>query len=130
MAVLRSTFSTLATKFLNDTFADFAKTITIIEEVETSDGQGGTTTVRTTFAIGIKCFIFPMAGKENVEAGGLYSDQMFKFSMKPVADLTNKMIILYTDNDGNDFDYKIESVADIVEADVWIDVIAEKDSPR
>ena len=121
MALSRSTFDTLGTKFINDTFADFAKDIRIIEEIETSDGQGGTTTERILFAAN-KCFIFPMAGKENVEAGGLYSDQMFKFSMKPVANLTNKMIIEY-----NEFDYKIESVEDIVEADVWINVVAEKD---
>lgn len=130
MAVLRSTFSTLADKFLNDTFADFAKTITIIEEVETPDGQGGTTTARSNFATGVSCFVFPMAGKENVEAGGLYSDQMFKFSMKPVSGLTEKMIILHTNNDGDTFDYKIEPFKDIADAGVWVDVIAEKDSPR
>ena len=121
MALSKSTFDTLGTKFLNDTFADFAKSIRIVEEIETSDGQGGTTTARVLFASTI-CFIFPMAGKENIEAGGLYSDQMFKFSMKPVSDLTNKMIIEY-----NDFDYKIESVENVVEADVWLNVIAEKD---
>ena len=121
MALTRSTFDTLGTKFINDTFADFAKDIRIIEEVETSDGQGGTTTERILFAATI-CFIFPMAGKENIEAGGLYTDQMFKFSMKPVSDLTNKMIIEY-----NGFDYKIESVEDVVEADVWLNVVAEKD---
>jgi SPP1 family predicted phage head-tail adaptor len=124
MAVLRSTFSSLASKFLNDTFADFAKDISIIEDIETDNGRGGTTTERVSLANTI-CFIFPMAGKENLESGGLYSDQMFKFSMKPVTDLTNKMIILY-----NGFDYKIESIEDIVEANVWIDVIAEKDYPR
>lgn len=121
MAVLKSTFDTLGSKFLNNTFADFAKDIRIIEEVEVDNGRGGTTTTRVLFSA-TKCFIFPMAGKENIEAGGLYSDQMFKFSLKPVANLTNKMIIEY-----NRFDYKIESVEDIVEADVWINVIAEKD---
>ena len=123
MALSRSTFDTLGTKFLNNTFADFAKDIRIIEEIEGDNGRGGTDTTRVLFSNTI-CFIFPMAGKENVEAGGLYSDQMFKFSMKPVTDLTNKMIIEY-----NEFDYKIESVEDIVEADVWINVIAEKDQP-
>ena len=125
MAVKKASFEKLATKFLNNTFADFAKSIRIVEEIETSDGQGGTTTARVLFASTI-CFIFPMAGKENsigsADRGGIYTDQMFKFSMKPVSDLTNKMIIEY-----NGFDYKIESVEDVVEADVWLNVIAEKD---
>ena len=121
MAVKKASFEKLATKFLNNTFADFAKSIRIVEEIETSDGQGGTTTARVLFASTV-CFIFPMAGKENIEAGGLYTDQMFKFSMKPVADLTNKMIIEF-----DCFDYKIESVEDVVEADVWLNVVAEKD---
>lgn len=130
MGLQRSTFSALANNFLNDTFADFAKTINIIEEVETKDTQGGTTTERVTFASNVKCFVFPMAGKENVEAGGLYSDQMFKFSMQPVPGLNNKMIILYINNDGDEFDYKIEPFKDTVEANVWVDIMAEKDSPR
>jgi len=127
MAVKKATFEKLANKFLNNTFADFAKTINIIEEVETPDGQGGTSTARVTFASAVKCFIFPMSGKENVEAGGLYSDQMFKFSMEPVTGLTEKMIIVYTNNNSITNDYKIEPFKNLVEANVWIDVIAEKD---
>lgn len=127
--VSRARFNTLADKFLNNTFADFAKTIKIDEEIETSDGQGGTTTARVAFATNVKCFVFPMAGKENVESGGLYSDQMFKFSMEPIVGLNNKMIIVYVNNNSEEFDYKIEPFQDLVEADVWIDVLAEKDSP-
>lgn len=130
MAVKRATFEKLADKFLNNTFADFAKTINIIEEVETPDGQGGTSTERVAFANNVKCFVFPMVGKENVEAGGLYSDQTFKFSMEPVLGLNDKMIIVYINNDNNEFDYKIEPFKNLVEANIWIDVIAEKDSPR
>ena len=122
----RAGFQTLATKFLTDTFLDFAKTISIIQEIEASDSQGGTSTTRSTFAT-TTCFVFPMAGKENVEAGGLYSKQMFKFSMKPVSGLTNKMIISYTNNDSVTNDYKIESISDTVEVNAWINVIAEKD---
>lgn len=127
MAVKRATFEKLADKFLNNTFADFAKSINIIEEIETPDGQGGTSTARSTFASNVKCFVFPMVGKENIEAGGLYSDQMFKFSMEPIAGLNNKMIIVYTDNDSITNDYKIEPFKNLVEANVWIDIIAEKD---
>lgn len=127
MAVKKATFEKLADKFLNNTFADFAKTISIIQEVETPDGQGGTSTARSTFASSVKCFVFPMAGKENVEAGGLYSDQMFKFSMEPVTGLTAKMIIVYTNNDSVTHDYKIEPFKNLVEANIWIDVLAERD---
>lgn len=105
-------------------FNDFDKSIRIIEEIETPDGQGGTDTSRVLFAT-TECFVFPMAGKENVEAGGLYTDQMFKFSMRPIPSLTNKMIIEY-----NGFDYKIESGVNLVEADVWINVMAERDKPE
>jgi len=128
MTLTRSKFETLATKFLNDTFADFAKTISIVEDIETDNGRGGSDTSKVAFANTI-CFIFPLAGRENVEAGGLYSDQMFKFSMKPVTGLTNKMIIRYLDNNNTEYNYKIESIEDVVEADVWINVIAEKDGP-
>ena len=126
MAVLKSTFSTLASKFLNDTFKDFAKSFSIIEEVDTDDGQGGSTTELVTFANTIG-FIFPMVGKEDVVNGGLYTDQMFKFSLKPVTGLTNKMIISYTDNNSVTSDYKIESIENVAEANVWINVLARKD---
>lgn len=127
MAVKKATFEKLANKFLTNTFADFAKSINIIEEIETDDGQGGTSTERVTFASAVKCFIFSMAGKENVEAGGLYSDQMFKFSMEPVTGLNDKMIISYTNNDSITNDYKIEPFKNLVEANIWIDVLAERD---
>ena len=123
MALSTATFDTLGTKFLNDTFADFAKSIRIVELLRTADGQGGNTTSRVLFSSNV-CFIFPMVGQENIEAGGLYTDQDFKFSMKPITDLTNKMIIEY-----DSFDYKIESVEDVVEAGVWINVIAKKGDP-
>lgn len=126
MAVLRSSFSSLASKFLNDTFADFAKDIRILEDIDTADGQGGFTTEQVLFDNTIG-FIFPMVGQENVEAGGLYTDKDFKFSMKPVAGLTNKMVISYTDNNLVTNDYKISSILNLAEANVWLDVIAAKD---
>ena len=126
MSLQTSTFSTLADKFLNETFSAFAKDIQVVEEVESSDGQGGLITDKILFADTV-CFIFPIKGDENVNYGGLYTDQMFKFSMKPVDGLTSKMIIRYIDNNGTENEYRIESIEDVVEADVWIDVIAKKD---
>ena len=131
MSLQTSTFSTLADKFLNETFSAFAKDIQIVEEVESSDGQGGLINDKILFADTV-CFIFPMAGKEDLgvrgtNLGGLYTDQMFKFSMKPVDGLTSKMIIRYIDNNGTENEYRIESIEDVVEADVWLDVIAKKD---
>ena len=122
----KSTFSTLADKFLNNTFKDFARDISIIEEIETSDGQGGTTTERMTFT-NVKGFVFPQDGSEIVKSGGLYTDKMVKFSMEPISGLTNKMIIKYTDSDNNENDYFIESVSNVVDANVWINVMAKKD---
>lgn len=124
MALKRSTFSSLATKFLNDSFADFAKVANIEELVTVEDGQGGRSESWSQFAE-IKCFVFPMAGTENLQSGRYFTDQDFKFSFKPVDGVTTKMRINY---DGST--YGIMSIKDIVDADVWIEAITEINSPQ
>jgi len=120
MAVLRSTFSSLADAFISDTFADFAKDVDVYSLARTSDGQGGFTEVWSVFASS-KAFIFPLKGKENLDSGRLFSDQFYKISLKPISGLTTKMKIIY---DGDDFN--IRSIVDIAEADAWVNLITEK----
>lgn len=128
MAWSKSRAQKSVAKAFDSSFAEASKNIRIIEDVEADNGRGGKDTSRVLFATA-RAFVFPMAGKENVEAGGLYSDQMFKFLMEPVAGLTNKMIIEYTNDRKVTNDYKIESDVDIVEVGVLFSVIAEKDKP-
>jgi len=123
----RARFVTLADKFLNNTFKDFAKDLKIVEEIASSDGQGGSALEQITFAI-VKGFVFPQSGNESVKSGGLYTDQLFKFSLEPVAGLNNKMIIKYTDNDGVESDYLIESIVNVADANAWITLMAKKDT--
>lgn len=120
MALKKTTFSTLASKFLDDTFKDFRKSIVIKTITETADAQGGYTTAITTHAT-VNGFVFPMTGKEVITAGGLATDQMSKFMFKPVSGLTTKMKITFDSED-----YQIRSIEDVAEANVWIKVIAQK----
>jgi hypothetical protein len=121
MPVSRQTFINLTTNFLADTFAEFKQSFDIIENVRTPDGQGGFTIVRNTFA-STEGFIFPEKGSEPVQEGGKYTDQNFKFSFKPIAGFTNQMIIRYASTD-----YKITSIVDLVESDIWLNVLTEVD---
>jgi SPP1 family predicted phage head-tail adaptor len=120
MGLKRSTFAKLADKFVNVTFEDFTKTAVINQPVTVEDGQGGRSRSWVLFAT-IKCFVFPMVGSENVDAGRFYTDQDFKFSFEPVAGVNTKMQVVY---DGEV--YGITSIEDLVEADVWMELITQR----
>lgn len=124
MAVKRSTFKKLGSKFVADTFADFAKSAVINQLVTVDDGQGGRSESWVEFAQ-IRAFVFPLAGTETVDAGRYFTDQDFKFSFEPVVGVTTKMKIVY-----NGDTYGIISIKDIAEAGAWMEALTQKDSAQ
>ena len=120
MPVIAAKFISLASKFYSDTFADFKQSIVFKNDVNVSDGQGGTTITYPTFAT-VDAFIFPLTGKEKVESGRLISDQLYKFLIQPVAGINTTMKITY-----NSEDYQIRSIKNYVESDVLIEIVCEK----
>jgi SPP1 family predicted phage head-tail adaptor len=121
MAVTRQRFKNLASKFTNDTFEDFTKSFSFEEKTLTPDGQGGFTSDWSTFVTINKGFVKIESGNKIIRDDHVDSDYPTKFSFEYVAGINNKMRIRY-----NGEVYNIKSVIPIQEADVWIDVIADK----
>jgi len=113
-------FRDLGNKFLTSTFKDFAKDITIQSLTTAQDGAGGFIDNWSTDTTA-KAFVFPATGKEAVELGRLKTDQLYKFELLSVANLSTKMKIVY-----NAEDYQIRSIQDIAEGNQWSIVFAEK----
>jgi len=115
-----SSFKSLASSFVNDTFADFTKPFAFESLTETSDGQGGYTTTWITFA-SVTGFVKVTSGKELILDEHINSEYLRKFSFEYVAGLENNMRILYE----GDY-YNIHKIQSVQDSTIWIDVIASK----
>ncbi len=124
MSVSAAGFGTLGEKFLNDTFSEFAQSITINELTTTDDDQGGYSESWGVFA-SVTAFVLPQqgigAGGESSKFGRLTTEQSYTFHMRPITGITTKMKIVYGGED-----YQIRSIKDIAEGDQWLIIKAEK----
>lgn len=113
-------FKSLANKFVNKTFADFAVQFSFESLAETSDGQGGYTTAWSTFKTATG-FVKSISGKEMILDDHINTEDIKKFSFEYAVEVTTKMRILYAGNY-----YNIHSIESIQDSTIWIDVIASK----
>jgi SPP1 family predicted phage head-tail adaptor len=121
MAVTRAVFKTLAKNFTDNVFADFTKEFTIQNYAALPDGQGGQKLTWLTFAI-VRGFVKDTDGMQRTKDGYIKSEYKTKFSFEYVDGVTNKMRILYKDNI-----YNIDSNIPILEADVFINIMAKEE---
>ena len=113
-------FKSLANKFVNKTFADFAVQFSFESLAETSDGQGGYTTAWSTFKTATG-FVKSISGNEMILDDHINTEDIKKFSFEYAVEVTTKMRILYAGNY-----YNIHSIESIQDSTIWIDVIASK----
>ena len=115
-----SSFKSLASSFVNDTFADFTKPFAFESLTEAADGQGGYTTSWLTFAT-VTGFVKVASGKELILDDHINSEYLRKFNFEYVTGLENNMRILYE----GDY-YNIHKIQSVQDSTIWIDVIASK----
>lgn len=97
------------------------KTVIIESVAETADGQGGFTSVWSTFAT-VQAEIDYMDGSEAMEAGRLGISQMIKMTFRYQAGITEKMRVVY-----NSDNMPIKSIVDVDGDNIWINIIVERD---
>jgi SPP1 family predicted phage head-tail adaptor len=97
------------------------KTVVIQSVTETPDGQGGFTSVWTTFAT-VQAEIEYMDGSEAMSSGRLGISQMIKMIFRYQAGITEKMRVVY-----NSDNMPIRSAINVNAADEWTNLIVERD---
>ena len=120
MAVTKAQFAALATKFRDDTFNDFTVSFKFKKILMLDDGQGGQTRNETTFST-VDGFAEDATSSEKENQGRLESSKLIKFSCKYLSGIDEKMKIQYLTND-----YDILQINNLNQADVWLEIIAEK----
>ena len=97
------------------------KTVIIQSVAETADGQGGFTSVWSTF-LTVQAEIDYMDGSEAMDAGRLGISQMIKLTFRYEAGITEKMRVVY-----NGDNMPIKSIVDVDGDNKWINLIVERD---
>ena len=97
------------------------KSIVIQSVAETPDGQGGFTSVWSTFAT-VQAEIDYMDGSEAMDAGRLGISQMIKLTFRYESGITEKMRAVY-----NGDNMPIKSVVNVDGDNNWINLIVERD---
>lgn len=118
MAVARSKFTSLASKFITDTFSAFTKSIDIKKTLLVDDGQGGQSEESIVFST-VNCIVEDQSNKESNDDGRIDSMKHKKFMFEYVAGLNESMTI----NDGSN-NYDILEINNI--QGVWIEIIAKR----
>lgn len=123
MSLSRQLFKNLASKFVNETFADFSKAFEIQQLTEVADGLGGFTVSWAKFS-DVVGFVKTVSGGELVETNEgvrIGSDYMTRFSMQYIGGITDQMRILY-----NGETYNIKHINPVLDGDVWLNIDAKK----
>lgn len=115
-------FKELANDFVTDTFKDFTQTFVIESLTKIPDDQGGFTTVWATFTTPTG-FVKSLSAKEIIKDDRIKSDQAKEFSFEYISGIKSDMRIVY-----EGVNYNILPFEDIMDANIWLKIVGDKDS--